>query len=116
MRKVGVVEGENDIRLDKKIEMYEGYLSGCLRDFQNIHDQRSLEAALQSPHARGVAQYSYVVDVLRDLLDSDEEGKYKSALEERAREAVSVLRDGNSPEWKRLAVATILEVLADVPV
>lgn len=114
MRKVGVAESDEDFRLDKKIELYEGYLAGSLRDFQNIHDQRGLEAALQSAHARGVAQYSYVVDVLRDLLDSEEESKYKSALEERAREVVSVLRDAHAPEWKRLAVATILEVLADV--
>lgn len=115
MRKVGVAESDEDVRLDKKIEMYEGYLAGSLRDFQYIHDHRGLESALQSPHAKGFAQYSHVVDVLRGVLDSEEEDKYKKALEEQARVAVGVLRDAATPDWKRLAVASILEVLADVP-
>lgn len=115
MRKVGVVEGEDNLRLDCMVERYEGHLAGCLKDFQNIHDLHGLEEALQSAHARGVAQYSHVIDVLRSLLDSEEEGKYKSALEDQSRQAVGVLRDANVPDWKRLAVADILEVLADIP-
>lgn len=115
MRKVGVAESDEDVRLEKRIGTCELHLAGCYRDYENIMETRGQEAALQSPHARGVAQYSHVVDVLRGVLDSEEEDKYKKALEEQARLAVGVLRDAATPDWKRLAVASILEALSDVP-
>ena len=97
MRMVGASEVGDDDLLKKKIEI-------C--DLQ-------LEAALQSTHARRVAQCSHVVYVLREILDSKDHDRYKRALLHHAREAVSVLRDANAPEWKRLAVASILEALTD---
>ena len=113
MRMVGASEVGDDDLLKKKIEICDLQLEGCRKDYENILDIRGQEAALQSTHARRVAQCSHVVYVLREILDSKDHDRYKRALLHHAREAVSVLRDANAPEWKRLAVASILEALTD---
>ena len=115
MRKVGVAETDQDEWIEQKISVYADHLERCRRDFDNIAGQRGDSEAIKSPHAQGIAQYDHVVNVLGELLDERAEDKYKSALLKYAREAVSVLRDGNYPVWRRLAAATILEVLSDIP-
>lgn len=110
---VGTSEVGDDDLLKKKIEIYDLQLEGCRKDYENVLDMRGQEAALQSTYARRIAQCSHVVYVLREILDSEDDDKYKKALLHHARESVSVLRDANAPEWKRLAVAAILEVLTD---
>ena len=115
MRKVGVAETDQDEWIEQKVSVYEGHLQRCRIDFDNIAGQRGEAEAMKSPHAQGIAQYDHVVNALGDLLDERDEDKYKSALLRYAREAVSVLRDGNTPVWRRLAAATILEVLSDIP-
>jgi hypothetical protein len=101
MRKVGVSDGH----LEGQIAVFQAHLDSCLAECENLVASRGMIPALQSPAARGVAQYGLVVERLSSVDDC------AAALRSEAARVVSEIREGVD-EWRMLANATILEVLA----
>lgn len=106
MRKV--VDSTGDAHLGEKLEIYEVHLKRCMVELESILNSQGLEKALQSQAGQNVAQYSETVRALKEFSGED----YVEGLSRAAMETVKALRDENTPRWKTLALAQILEVLS----
>lgn len=111
MRKVGISGGLSEQILEDKVGSYSEHLEACRRSLNEFADSNGIENALQSPHAQNVAQYSHVVQELSGILESG--AGVDSSLARWVGVAVAELRNPDTPRWKSLATATILEVLND---
>lgn len=102
MRKVG------DSNLEERLGLYRKNLDTCRAEFNEVFSSDGLESALGSLEARNLAQYAEVVRLLEEL----SEGDPVENLARISREAVEALRGSDTPRWRSLALATVLEVLA----
>jgi hypothetical protein len=103
MRKVGVSDGH----LEGQIAACQAHLDRCLAECENLASSRGMVEALQGFAARGVAQYGLVVE----RLSAARESGCVQALRDASLRTVDDIREGVD-EWRMLANATILEVLA----
>lgn len=113
MRKVGSVSTEADEVLEGKIMAFEAHLERCMREFDAIYESEGPSDAVQSTAAAGVAQYVEALRVLREVAEDPGEDKWVRHMLLASEKAVAGLRDGDSPRWRHLASATVLEVLAE---
>lgn len=111
MRKVGEASGADERHLEDRIGYYSSHLDAQVLQFNSIQQTKGLEEALKSPTAQLVAQYHEVVSVLSGILE--EGGQCATNLACFAAAAVMQMRDFDTPRWKLLATATILEVLVE---
>ena len=107
MRKVGSEAVMPHI--EEKIALYSGWLEQAKERFMDQAASKGLEAALQGDDAMIVALNQEVVSELSRISESDV--PVTAHLACLASAAVDQLRDDNTPRWKRLALAAILEVL-----
>jgi len=110
MRKVEAVSTEADALLEQRLGTYESALQRNIAELQS-HPSVGLGVACQSQSAQNAAMYQSICTLLKEVLENQDEGKYAKYLACFSFAAVDVLRDGESPHWKRLALATVLEVM-----
>ena len=111
MRRVGESASSAEQHLEDRVGFYSSHLSSQLVQFNSIQQTKGLEEALKSPTAQLVAQYHEVVSALSEILG--EGGQCAANLACFASAAVTQMRDLDTPKWKLLATATILEVLVE---
>lgn len=111
MRKVGVTDTEADALLESKIASYTAELERCARGFESALNAQGIGTALQTAEAERVAQYEKIVKVLTTVQEKG--GGYAGWVMCESKEAVEVMRDPEAPNWRRLALASILEVLIE---
>ena len=112
MRKVGDSKTQGEQLLeDKFLSSYSYHLEQWMRDFNSTFQSHGMEKALQGQDAQNVAQYSHVVQELSEILEKGE--GIEAALDRWIAVAVAELRDTDTPRWKSLATATILEALQE---
>lgn len=111
MRKVSAVSTEADALLDQKLGVYESELQRHAADLQSRSASVGLGVVCQSQSAQNAAMYQSICTLLKEVQENQDEGKYAKYLACFSAAAVDVLRDGESPAWKRLALATVLEVV-----
>lgn len=111
MRKVGVTGTEADAHLESKIAAYTAELERCVQSFQSIAEAQGTSAALQTSAAERIAQYDKVVKVLTTVQEKG--GDYAGWVMCESKEAAEVMRDSEAPNWRRLALASILEALIE---
>jgi hypothetical protein len=112
MRKVGESKTQGEQLLeDKFLSSYSDHLERWMRDFNSTFQSHGMDRALQSQDAQRVAQYSHVVQELSGILEKGE--GLEVALDRWIAVAVAELRDMDTPRWKSLATATVLEALQE---
>jgi hypothetical protein len=111
MRKVSDSITQGERLLEDKVGSLNDHLESCRKRLNEFADLNGVEGALQTPHAQNVAQYSHVVQELSGILEKGE--GLDAALRQWIGVAVAELRDLDTPRWKSLATATILEALRD---
>lgn len=113
MRKVESFSTEADEILEGRIQAFESHLERCMREFDAISESDGLSAAIRSDAAAGISQYVEAIHLLRGVAEDQGEDKWSRHMLLAAGRAVEGLRDGDSPRWRHLASATVLEVLAE---
>lgn len=112
VRKVRTSSGQGEQLLeDKFLSSYSDHLERWTRDFNSTFQSQGMDLALQGQDAQRVAQYSHVVQELSGILERGE--VLAVALDRWIAVAVAELRDNDTPRWKSLATATILEALQE---
>lgn len=111
MRKVGVTDAEADAHLESKISAYASELERCLQEFKAAESRTGTSSALQLAAAERAAQYEEVVRHLRSVQEKG--GDYAGWVMCESKGAVEVMRDATAPNWRRLALASVLEALIE---
>lgn len=102
MRKVG------EAGLEDRLEVYRNHLEACRLEFHEVFSSQGIDSALQSQECQNIAQYGEVVRILEEVSGEDP----VEGLSRISREAVDALRGADTPRWRSLALATVLEALA----
>lgn len=111
MRKVGVTATEADALLESKIAAYTAELERCARGFRSALEAQGIGTALQTAEAERVAQYEEILRHLRAVQEKG--GDYAGWVMCESKEAVEVMREADAPNWRRLALAAVLEALIE---
>lgn len=111
MRKVGSSKTSSDARLEGRISSFAAELDRHTADFQGSLQANGVGSALQRNSAERVAQYEEVVRILSSYGESQED--YGRCVVDLVPKVVEAMRDPSCPRWRVLALADVLEVLAE---